>query len=49
MTFHRGFAFLSSGERVAAEETVQLLHFAGGIVRRVERLEPRQFGLDKAA
>ena len=45
----RGGCFLlSSCERVAAEEAVQLPHFAGGIVRFVERLEPRQLGLDEA-
>jgi len=46
---HRqGFAFLlSSCKRVAAEEAVQFLHFARGIVRLVARLEPRQFGLDE--
>jgi len=38
----RGFVFSSSCERVAAEEAVQLLHFAGGIVRLVERFEPRR-------
>ena len=39
---------VSSRECVAAEEAVQLLHFTRGIVRLVERLEPRQFGLDEA-
>ena len=34
-------------DRVATEEAVQLLHFARGIVRLVERLEPRRFGLDE--
>ena len=44
----RGGCFLpSSCERVAAEEAVQLLHFACRIVRLVERFEPRQFGLDE--
>ena len=38
---------LSSGEGVAAEEAVQLLHFAGGIVRLAERFEPWQLGLDE--
>lgn len=33
-------------ERVAAEEAIQLFHFAGGIVWLVEHLEPRQFGVD---
>jgi hypothetical protein len=39
---------VSSGERVATEEAVQLLHFAGGIVGLVERFEPRQLRLDEA-
>ena len=42
------FFLLSNGERVAAEEAVQLLHFARGFVRLVERFEPRQLGLDEA-
>ena len=37
----------SSCERVATEEAVQLLHFASGIVRLVERFEPWQLGLDE--
>ena len=43
-----GCFLLSSRERVAAEEAVQLLHFADGVVRLVERFEPRQFGFDEA-
>ena len=44
----KGLFLLSNSKRIAAEETVQLLHFACGIVRLVERLEPWQFGLDEA-
>jgi hypothetical protein len=43
----RGLSELGRGDRVTAEETVQFLHFADGIVRLVERLEPRQFRLDE--
>jgi len=37
-----------SYERVSAEEAVQLLHVADGIVRLVERFEPWHFGLEEA-